>query len=208
LVTEFGYHVTNNSKLDGTIVPTELNGRDSYINISAGLNMLFGQGEPSLKCEPCQGMRMEMTDMTDYEKIDSIIIKHIPKQVIKEVVVDRYIAAVSEDKLVLVGVNFGFDKATLLPESYPVLNKAAVLLKDNEKVNVEIEGYTDFIGTKVYNHELSVERAEKVKEYLVSKGIESTRLTTVGYGKGNPVAKNETEEGRAMNRRIVFRILK
>lgn len=208
LVTEFGYHVTNNSKLDGTIVPEELNGRDSYINLSVGLNVLFGKGEPSQECEPCQGMTMEMTDMTDYDKIDSMIIKHIPKQVIKEVVVERYIAAVSEDRLVLVGVNFDFDKSILLPESYPVLNKAVSLLEDNPTVNVEIEGYTDFIGTKVYNKELSVERAEKVKEYLVLKGINKNRLSTIGYGKGNPVANNETEEGRALNRRIVFRILK
>jgi len=137
-----------------------------------------------------------------------MIIKHIPKQVIKEVIVERYIAAVSEDRLVLVGVNFDFDKSTLLPESYPVLNKAVILLEDNPTVNVEIEGYTDFIGTKVYNKELSVERAEKVKEYLVLKGIDKKRLSTIGYGKGNPVANNETEEGRALNRRIVFRILK
>jgi len=137
-----------------------------------------------------------------------MIKNHIPKEVIKEVVVDKYIYAISEDRLVLVGVNFAFDKSDLLPESYTVLDKAVKLLNDNPNVNVEIEGYTDYIGTAEYNQQLSEERAQTVKNYLASQGIAPDRLSTVGYGKGNPIANNETEEGRAMNRRIVFRIIK
>lgn len=209
IVTEFGYHVTNNSELDGSIVPLELNGRDTYLVLSAGFNYFFDLGEPSKKCEPCcEGIRQEIEDMTDYEKIEDMIIKHIPKEVVKEIVVDKYIVAVSEDRVALVGVNFAFDKSELLPESYPVLDKAAKLLKDKPDVNVEIEGYTDYIGTEVYNQNLSEERAQTVKDYLVSQGIAAERLSTVGYGQGNPVANNETDEGRAMNRRIVFRIIK
>ncbi len=209
-VAEFGYHQTNNSELDGTIIPDvskEVNGHDSYIVLSAGLNYFFDKGKPSPQCEPCQGMTMEMKDMTDYNKIEDMIVKHIPKEVIKEIVVDKYIVAISEDKLVLVGVNFAFDKSDLLPESYIVLDKAVKLLNDKPKVDVEIEGYTDYIGSEEYNQQLSVERAITVKNYLVSKGIADSRLSTVGFGKGNPVATNETEEGRAMNRRIVFRII-
>lgn len=215
LVTEFGYHQTNNSELDGAIIPDvskEVNGHDSYIVLSAGLNYFFYKGEPSKQCEPCQGMTMPMTmemkDMTDYNKIEDMIKKHIPKEVIKEVVVDKYIVAISDDKLVLVGVNFAFDKSDLLPESYPVLDRAVLLLNDKPAVNVEIEGYCDYIGTDEYNQQLSVDRAVTVKTYLVSKGIAEARLTTVGFGKTNPVANNETEEGRALNRRIVFRIIK
>ena len=159
-------------------------------------------------CEPCQGITAAANDMTDYNKIEDMIIKHIPKEVVKEVVVDRYIRAISDDRLVLVGVNFAFDKADLLPESYPVLDNAVKLLSDKSDVNVEIEGYCDYIGTEEYNQKLSVERAQTVKVYLVSKGIAENRLTTIGYGKGNPIANNETEEGRALNRRIVFRIIK
>ncbi len=208
IVTEFGYHMTNNSELDGTIVPAELNGRDSYIILSAGVNYFFAQGKPSEKCEPCQGITQEMKDLTDYNKIDSMIQKHIPKEVIREVVVEKNIIAVSEDRLVLVGVNFAFDKSELLPESYPVLDKSVKLLNDRPEIKVEIEGYTDYIGTEEYNQKLSVERAETVKAYLVSKGIKANRLSTIGYGKGNPIANNESEDGRAMNRRIVFRIIR
>jgi outer membrane protein OmpA-like peptidoglycan-associated protein/opacity protein-like surface antigen len=204
IVAEFGYHVTNNSELDGTIAPTEINGRDSYIALSAGVNFLFGHGPKSEKCEPCQGITMDMKDMTDYNRIENMIVNHIPK----EIIVDKYIYAISEDRLVLIGVNFAFDKSDLLPESYAVLDKAVKLLKDHPEVKVEIEGYTDWIGTAEYNQKLSEERATTVKNYLVSKGIAANRLTTIGYGKGNPVVSNETDEGRAMNRRIVFRILK
>lgn len=210
-VTEFAYNITNNSELDGTTVPTEINGRDSYIALSVGFSYFFDKGTPSPQCEPCQGIQgvpPAMKDMTDYKRIEDIVISHIPKEVTKEVVVDRYIAAISNDRLVLVGVNFAFDKSELLPESYPVLDKAVVLLNDKPDVRVEIEGYTDYIGTDAYNQELSVQRAEVVKAYMVSKGIADARLSTVGYGRGNPVGNNETEEGRTMNRRIVFRILK
>lgn len=211
LVTEFGYHQTNNSELDGAIitdVSKEVNGRDSYIVLSLGFNYFFQKGEPSKQCEPCPGMSMEMKDMTNYSKIEDMIKKHIPKEVIKEVVVDKYIVDISEDRLVLVGVNFAFDKSDLLPESYFVLDKSVRLLNDSPGVNVEIEGYTDYIGTAEYNQKLSLERANTVKNYLVTKGIAESRLSTIGFGKGNPVATNETEEGRAMNRRIVFRIIK
>jgi OmpA-OmpF porin, OOP family len=210
IVTEFGYHITNNSELEGTIAPTELNGHDSYLVLSAGVNFFFGKGEPSKQCEPCpcQGIAPEKKDMTDYNRIEDMIVKHIPKEVVKEVTVDRYIMAISNDRLVLVGVNFAFDKSDLLPESYPVLDKSVKLLNDKPDVKFEVEGYTDYVGTDAYNQELSVERAQKVKAYLVSKGIAQNRLTTVGFGKNNPIESNNTEEGRAMNRRIVFKIVK
>jgi OOP family OmpA-OmpF porin len=207
-VAEFGYHITNNSELDGTIVPAELNGRDSYMVLSAGLNYFFDKGTPSIICEPCQGLTQEPKDMTDYNRIENMIVKHIPKEITKEVVVERAIVPISGDRLVLVGVNFAFDKSDLLPESYPVLDDAVKLLNGKPGVNVEIEGYTDYIGTDAYNQKLSVERAESVKTYMVSKGIAANRLATVGYGKNNPVEDNKTEEGRAMNRRIVFKIIK
>lgn len=210
ITAEFGYHITNNSELDGAISPTETNGRDSYLIIHAGAKFLFDLGRTAPECEPCKGLSAVKTDLSDSDlsKIEEMIVKHIPKEVVKEVVVDKYIVAVSNDRLVLIGVNFAFDKSDLLPESYPVLDQAVKLLNDKPEINVEIEGYTDYIGTDAYNQTLSVARAQTVKTYLVSKGISETRLTVVGYGKNNPVADNNTDEGRRMNRRIVFRIIK
>lgn len=210
IVTEFGYHITNNSELDGSIAPTEVNGHDAYVTLSAGVNFLFLKGDESKICEPCcESLPMGITkDMTDYKRIEEMIIKHIPQVIPTAVVVDKYIYAISEDRIVLVGVQFAFDKSELLPESYEVLDKSVKLLEDNPEISVEVEGYTDYVGSADYNQQLSVQRAITVKNYLVAKGIADSRISTVGYGKGNPVADNETEEGRAMNRRIVFRIIR
>ncbi len=197
---EFGYHITANSALDGDIVAAELNGYDSYLVFSAGVNYLFSQGSPSEQCGPCKTGSAEI----DYGKIEDLIIKNMSRQP----VVDSYIVKISDDRLLLVGVKFAFDKSSLLPESYGVLDQAVKLLNTKPEVKVEIEGYTDYVGTGSYNQKLSLERAETVKTYLVSKGVDEARLTTIGYGMNNPLEDNKTPEGRAMNRRIVFRILK
>ena len=141
--------------------------------------------------------------MTDYTRIEDMIVKHIPK----EIVVEKQ-ARAANNNWVLIGVNFAFDKATLLPEAYPILYDAAKTLLKNPEIKVEIQGNCDYIGSVAYNNELSLRRAETVKMFLVSKGVAQNRLTTVGYGRRNPVADNKTEEGRAMNRRVVFRIIK
>jgi OmpA-OmpF porin, OOP family len=88
-----------------------------------------------------------------------------------------------------------------------VLDEAARILQDNPAVRVTIEGYTDSIGSEAYNQRLSERRANAVKRYLVTQGVEADRLETRGQGESNPVAPNTTPEGRdnpegrAMNRR-------
>jgi len=216
LVTEFGYYITDNSDLDGTYVPAEMDGKDSYMAFSIGVNFRFGKGKPSTLCNSCAVAAPVKTDSVDYQRIESLIIKHIPGEVTKEVLretvkeipVDRYIQEVAKDKLILVGVNFAFDKSDLLPESYPVLDKSVEMLKVQPEVKIEIQGYTDYVGSLSYNRDLSLERAEKVKTYFVAQGIAENRISTFGYGKRNPVEDNETAEGREMNRRITIRIIK
>ena len=97
---------------------------------------------------------------------------------------------------------FDFDKYVLKPEGRAKLDDLVSKIKD---VNLEViiaVGHTDWIGTKEYNQKLSVRRAEAVKAYLVSKGIEKNRIYTEGKGKTQPVADNRTAEGRAKNRRV------
>ena len=105
-------------------------------------------------------------------------------------------------KLVLRGVNFDFNKATLQPAAHPILDEAAEMLKSNPDVNVEVRGYTDGVGSDGYNLRLSERRAETVKRYLVSRGVPASRLSTRGFGKADPVATNDTAVGRAQNRRV------
>ncbi|MBY0275031.1 OmpA family protein [Candidatus Binatia bacterium] len=111
-------------------------------------------------------------------------------------------APAAKKKIVLRGVNFDFDKATLQPQGKPILDEAARILKENPSINVQVQGYTDAIGSVEYNLKLSDRRAATVKNYLVSQGVAASRLTTKGFGKSNPVATNDTADGRAQNRRV------
>jgi OOP family OmpA-OmpF porin len=105
-------------------------------------------------------------------------------------------------RIVLRGVNFDFNSSTIGPESRPVLDEAATLLKANPGVQVVVKGFTDSIGSAEYNQALSLRRAEAVYRYLVNQGVDPERLTVEGFGKTNPVASNDTEAGRAQNRRV------
>ncbi|MDT8320257.1 MAG: OmpA family protein [Xanthomonadales bacterium] len=107
----------------------------------------------------------------------------------------------------LEGVNFDFDKATLRPEAKVILNEAAALLQTHERVVVEVAGHTDSIGTESYNQGLSERRAKAVLEYLVEKDVKASRLKARGYGESMPVASNDTNEGRAENRRVELIVL-
>ncbi len=107
-------------------------------------------------------------------------------------------------KVVLNGVTFDFNKATLKQESETVLTRAYNAMVANPDVQVEISGHTDNVGSQAYNQTLSLERAEAVRNWLVNKGIASNRMKTVGRGENEPVASNDTDAGRAENRRIEF----
>ncbi len=113
------------------------------------------------------------------------------------------------DIVVLHGVKFEYNKATLLPESFPILDDAAALLMNHPEMRVEVQGHTDATGSDEYNRKLSYMRANAVRAYLVDVHmISQVRLVPVGYGESRPVATNTTEEGRAQNRRVEFFILK
>lgn len=100
------------------------------------------------------------------------------------------------------GVEFEFDSATLTPVSSVVLDAATESLNQCPNVAVGIEGHTDSIGPDAYNQSLGQRRADSVRDYLVGKGVSSSRLTTSSYGESRPVATNDTDEGRALNRRV------
>lgn len=103
---------------------------------------------------------------------------------------------------------FDYDKSALRNESFLELDRVVTLLNDNPAISIEISGYTDNKGSDDYNIKLSQSRAKSVRDYLVSKGINPDRVISKGYGKTNPVAGNDTEEGRQLNRRVEFKILK
>jgi len=111
--------------------------------------------------------------------------------------------------ITLRGIYFDFNKTTIKPESHQALADAAKIMTDNPGIKVEIQGHTDWIGSDEYNQKLSEGRAQAVVTYLVQNfGIDINRLTGKGYGESRPIASNDTEDGRALNRRVEFVILK
>mgnify|MGYP005839142803 CR=1 FL=1 len=111
-----------------------------------------------------------------------------------------------EKILSLTGVNFEFNSAALTPEAEGRLDKAAKMIKDAaSSVEIRVEGHTDNVGDAQYNKELSEKRAKVVAAYLVvTHGVDDEKLIAVGMGESQPVASNETAEGRAQNRRVDF----
>ncbi len=111
------------------------------------------------------------------------------------------------DRMTLEGVRFRTNRADILPESEPVLERALEMLRRNPEVRVEIGGHTDSRGSARRNRRLSLRRAEAVRDWLVAHGLDRDRVEVRGYGSEQPVADNDTAEGRARNRRIEFRRL-
>ncbi len=109
--------------------------------------------------------------------------------------------------LILEGVTFENDSAQLKPESAATLDSVAASLVASPDVRVEVQGHTDSTGSDAYNLKLSQRRAEAVRDYLVSKGVPAARLEAKGYGESQPIAKNDTGEGRARNRRVELKKL-
>lgn len=111
------------------------------------------------------------------------------------------------NRIVLNNIFFDFDKATLRPESVSELERLTQLMKDNGTMNIELSGHTDNKGSVEYNQTLSENRAKSVFEYLINNKINKSRLKYKGYGLSRPVATNETDEGRQLNRRTEFEVL-
>lgn len=103
---------------------------------------------------------------------------------------------------------FEVNSDKLAESSHEGLDIVAKLLKENPNIKLKVEGHTDNIGKAEYNQQLSEKRAKSVANYLISKGIDSSRITTEGFGFSKPIASNDTEEGRAKNRRteLIFKV--
>jgi outer membrane protein OmpA-like peptidoglycan-associated protein len=106
--------------------------------------------------------------------------------------------------IVLAGIVFKTNSAEIQPASGQILNDAYETLRDNPKLEVEINGYTDATGSRDKNMKLSDSRANAVRQWLIKKGIDEKRLTAKGFGPDNPIGDNKTAEGKQMNRRIEF----
>ena len=109
-------------------------------------------------------------------------------------------------KIVLRGVSFDFDKFAIRPDAADTLTEAAQVLREQLSVEVWIDGHTDAMGTDAYNQRLSERRAQAVVDYLTQHGVGGGRLRARGFGESRPVASNETDDGRAQNRRVELNV--
>jgi outer membrane protein OmpA-like peptidoglycan-associated protein len=136
----------------------------------------------------------------------------------KHFVQDFYLGKIPAGDIVIEGIEYDFDKATLRPKSMEILDKLYDLLQLNENITVEINSHTDARGSDKYNEKLSQQRAQSCVDYLLSKGIAMTRLTAKGYGEYKPLiaeadimkmpSKEEQEAAHQKNRRTAFRVTK
>ncbi|MES2286150.1 MAG: OmpA family protein [Bacteroidota bacterium] len=127
----------------------------------------------------------------------------------KEITRDLYLVPIEIGETVrLNNIFFDLSKATLRDESFPELNRLAKYMLDNPVMEIEMSGHTDNVGSDQSNNQLSQDRSNAVKTFLVSKGIADSRIVSKGYGKSKPITTNEKEEGRQLNRRVEFTILK
>ncbi|MCB8994854.1 MAG: OmpA family protein [Bacteroidales bacterium] len=110
-------------------------------------------------------------------------------------------------KVVLENIYFETNKATLTAASYPQLNQVVTFLQNNETIHLEISGHTDNVGSLKANMKLSEDRAKAVVDYFIANGIDKSRLEAKGYAFNQPIAPNDTPEGREKNRRVEFKVI-
>lgn len=105
------------------------------------------------------------------------------------------------------GINFAYKSATVEPRFRPTLDRVAAVLAEYRGTYIDVYGHTDAVGGDAYNQDLSERRAASVAAYLETRGVQRARVGTMGFGKAHPIASNETDEGRAANRRVEIRIV-
>ena len=144
---------------------------------------------------------------TELEALDYVAeevkVDSVPKPVYFEDITEVKIG----DKIILKNIFYDFDKSTLRPESIDELDKLVAFLQNRPTLRIEISGHTDNKGSARYNKKLSDDRAKSVVSYLIGKGIDVSRLEAKGYGFDQPIASNDTDEGRQMNRRTEFMVI-
>lgn len=105
------------------------------------------------------------------------------------------------------GINFAYDSATVQPQFRGTLDKVAGVLSEYNRTYIDVYGHTDSTGSASYNQGLSERRAQSVADYLSTRGVQSARMATRGFGLSQPIASNETEDGRAANRRVEIKVV-
>ncbi|HEX7414154.1 MAG TPA: OmpA family protein [Bacteroidia bacterium] len=193
-----------------TSLPIEAN--INYENITTGLNQgvaisnpLTGEYQIALPYGMNYGFNASANKFISIS--DNIDLTTVSEY--KEITRDLFLVPLEAGQVIRINnIFFEFAKADLKTESFSELNRLVKLMEQNPVMEIALGGHTDNVGSEESNLKLSSDRAKSVLNYLVSKGIVQSRISSDGFGKSKPVAGNETEEGRALNRRVEFTVVK
>ncbi len=228
IVLDAGYRITDDYA-DG-LQRGKLGG---YATAKAGLNFYFGtstsEKEALAKAEAqrikdsTEALARRVKEASDAEALRVRMLAEAEARRIKDSteaaarrlaelnarpVVDTVIILERGKTVILKGVNFEFNKATLTKDSERILRRALTALRASPDLNVLIVGHTDKVGSAAYNKRLSLRRAQTVKSWMMKMGVSKKRMSVSGKGFEEPIGDNATVEGQAHNRRIEFRVLK
>ncbi len=207
LYFDYGFLKVNDKKVEnGSIINSlyydqtqkQLRAVDKVNTMAGGLILRLSFGKPAViapVCEPCPGPQTVIREkhITIHDTI--YVEKEVPQE-IKQKMKD------------LSNALFAFDKFNINTKAASILDDIAGWMKQNPDMKLELSGHTDGKGSVDYNQKLSEQRAKAVYDYLVKAGVSKTNLTWKGYGKSEPIATNDTAEGRQLNRRVELRIVK
>jgi outer membrane protein OmpA-like peptidoglycan-associated protein len=211
VAVEDGKLATATFKLAPTATAVAVTGRvydkktDASLSATVTFNNVVYNTDPATgvyKAQLMPGSYTVVVESKDYVKQTAALIIEKGKPLVRDFAMLKVGMSIT-----LRGIYFDFDKSTIKPESRPALEDAAKMLKENPTISVEIQGHTDSKGSDSYNLSLSDRRAASVVLYLVQNlGIDHSRLTSRGYGESMPIATNDTDSGRALNRRVEFAV--
>jgi OmpA-OmpF porin, OOP family len=159
-----------------------------------GINMVIGKA-----VKDGNEMWIEIASLGGDDYYLTIIIKELMKQ---DVTASNMFDALNRDGHIALYINFDTGKSIIRDESKPIIEQIVQMMKSNPDLKIGVEGHTDNVGTPASNKTLSEARAKSVVSVIVSQGIAADRLSPSGYGQDKPIADNNTEEGRAKNRRV------
>jgi OOP family OmpA-OmpF porin len=159
-----------------------------------GLNMVVGKA-----VKDGNEMWVEVATLGGDDYYLTIVLKELMKQ---DVTASSMFEALNRDGHIALYINFDTGKSVVKPESQPIIEQIVQMMNSNPDLRIGVEGHTDNVGTPASNKTLSEARAKSVVSAIVAQGISADRLSPSGFGQDKPIADNNTEEGRAKNRRV------